>query len=219
MKGGSLQLRPRLRLGLQADRLRLPAWAISCLFALLFAPVARAQSNYTVSFNVSSLTVNESDNYAKLDVSVSAGTGSDVVTVQYATFDGTAKSPDDYQYTSGTLFFMGKVTTNSINIPIVKHYTTLLDRTFQVALSNPYNATLGAIKSCTVTITQSGNPPPPPPPGCTVQFSSGSYSVPRTGGSADIFVTLSPASNDVVTVQFATADGPAPTAPPRARIT
>lgn len=131
---------------------------------------------------------------------------SQTVTVQYATANGTATSPADYASTNGTLTFAPGETSKPITVSIVNDQITEGDETFTINLSNPQNATIGTGQS-TVTIKDGSGGGG----GTTyVQFSSPTYSVAEGAGSIAITVTLSASSPSDVTVNYATADGPAP---------
>lgn len=87
---------------------------------------------------------------------------SQAVTVRYATADGSAKQPDDYATTSGTLTFPPGQTTRTIAVPVKGDTTPEADETFTIALSAPANATL-ADASATGTITDDDDAPAAPP--------------------------------------------------------
>ena len=91
------------------------------------------------------------------DVSVTEGTGStasavftvtlsatstQVVTVGYATANGTATAPADFASTSGTLTFPAGVTTQTIAVPLVTDSVVEPNETFTVGLINAVNATI-----------------------------------------------------------------------------
>ncbi|HEX4996660.1 MAG TPA: Calx-beta domain-containing protein, partial [Terriglobia bacterium] len=73
------------------------------------------------------------------------------VTVSYATSNGTATTPSDYQSASGTLTFAAGVTTQTINVVVVGDRVKESNETFKVILSNPTGATI-ATSTATVTI-------------------------------------------------------------------
>src|SRR5437660_1197754 len=75
-----------------------------------------------------------------------------VVTVQYATTEGTAKAGADYQTTSGTLSFQPGQTAQMIMVPILSDQESEDFEAFTLGLSNPTNATLGTIAQATLTI-------------------------------------------------------------------
>jgi len=96
--------------------------------------------------------VNESDGTATLTVTLSSA-ASGVVTVDYATSDGTAVAGTDYTTASGTVTFQPGVTSQTITVGIIDN-DSYTDQTvyFTTALSNPSNATLGMPSDCTVNI-------------------------------------------------------------------
>ena len=82
------------------------------------------------------------------------------VTVNYATANGTATAGLDYTATTGTLNFAVGETTKTITIPILPDQIDELPETFTVTLSAPTGgATLGAITTATVTITDMDTTP------------------------------------------------------------
>jgi hypothetical protein len=66
-----------------------------------------------------------------------------VVTVAFATSDGTATAGSDYTATTGLLTFQPGVTTQTVVVPVVGDTAVEGDETFTVTLSNATNATLG----------------------------------------------------------------------------
>jgi len=67
---------------------------------------------------------------------------SQVVTVQYATTNGTATAGSDYVAKMGTLTFPLNTTTATIPVTVNGDTTTETNETFTVTLSNPVNATI-----------------------------------------------------------------------------
>lgn len=88
-----------------------------------------------------------------------SASSTDAVTVAYATSDGTAAAPDDYDATTGTLTFNAGTTTRDITVPV---RGDLLDEgtseTFTVTLSSPSSATI-ADGVATGTITDDDDCP------------------------------------------------------------
>ncbi|MFM9156856.1 MAG: Calx-beta domain-containing protein, partial [Dolichospermum sp.] len=76
-----------------------------------------------------------------------------IVSVNYATANGTATAGLDYTATIGTLTFAPGVTTQVINIPILNDSLNEANEIFTLALSSPTNAILGAGTAATTTIT------------------------------------------------------------------
>ena len=65
------------------------------------------------------------------------------MTVDYATADGTAHAPDDYQAGSGTLTFAAGQTTRTVTVPVNGDLLNETDETYFLNLSGPTNATIG----------------------------------------------------------------------------
>ena len=74
------------------------------------------------------------------------------VTVDFKTSDGTAQAPSDYATSSGTLTFKVGEQAKPITVSVVADTVMEPDESFNVALSNPVNATI-ADGSATGTIT------------------------------------------------------------------
>lgn len=90
----------------------------------------------------------------------------DPVSVSFATADGTATAPEDYQATSGQLVFRPGETSKSIGVLINGDTVYEPDETFGVTLSNAVNATIGRAAAQGVILNDDQPPPPPPPPKC-----------------------------------------------------
>ena len=122
------------------------------------------------------------------------------VTVNYATSDGTATSPTDYTATTGTITFAAGQTTEQIPVVIQGDTFNNVPETFNVTLSTPTNATI-ATGTGTGTIDDIAP---------TLSINNTTVTAPLTGTTTDDFtVTLSAASNQAVTVNYATSDGTA----------
>jgi hypothetical protein len=78
---------------------------------------------------------------ARLTVTLSAASTS-VVTVNYATVDGTAVSPSDYTHVSGTLTFAPGQVTKYIDVAIRDDLLGSASEQFSVVLSSPTGATI-----------------------------------------------------------------------------
>ena len=147
--------------------------------------------------------VSEGAGNAVFTVTLSAESD-DEVTVGYATSDGTATAEDDYTTTSGKLTFAAGDRTKTISVPVVDDTDVEQSETFTVTLSGASGATipLGS-ESGTGTIADNDGVQPPSLP----ELSIGDASVGEGAGNAVFTVTLSEASADEVTVDYATADG------------
>lgn len=79
----------------------------------------------------------------RLDLTVTlSNVSSDMVTVNYATSNGTALAPSDYTATSGTLTFQPGETSRTISIAIKGDRKREPDETFSMQLDNPVGATI-----------------------------------------------------------------------------
>ena len=129
-----------------------------------------------------------------------ANTG--VVSVNFATTNGTAVAGQDYYQTNGTLIFSNGIALQSFSIPIINNHVMQGDRSFQVLLFT--NAlTLGSPQllppsMATVTITDNVS---------GLSFSSPAYQVNENGNHAVITVLRSGYTNSSVTVDFSTVSG------------
>ena len=155
----------------------------------------------TVEFSASTYTVAEEGGSATITATLSAASGL-TATVAYATSDGTATAGADYTAASGTLTFAPGVTSQTFAVSVTDDATDEADETVSLTLSTPSNATLGTTDTATLTITDNDDAP-------TVQFSSSTYTVAESSGSATITATLSAASGLTATVAYATSDGTA----------
>ncbi|HXG67024.1 MAG TPA: Calx-beta domain-containing protein, partial [Blastocatellia bacterium] len=128
-----------------------------------------------------------------------------VVTVQFATvLGGTATAGVDYQVTSGTLTFSPGETSKTFQVLVIGDTQDEPDKTILVRLSNPSGATLSDPDGVG-TIQDDDDAPQ-----SALSITDASLTEGNTGTTSMSFtVNLSPASTQVVTVQFATANGTA----------
>jgi aldose sugar dehydrogenase len=103
-------------------------------------------------FNAASSYVPESGGSALITVT-RLGSTSAPAAVDYATSDGTAVSPSDYQATSGTLHFAAGEAFKTFYVPIVDDLFVEGNETVKLSLSNPAGgAFLGSPNTATLTI-------------------------------------------------------------------
>ena len=138
---------------------------------------------------------------SRFEVTLSASSAQ-VVTVGYATADGTAVEGADYTGVTGTLRFEAGETAKTIEVATVDDGTQESTENFGVKLSNPNGATLSDDEG-TGTITDDDG-------SVSVPALSIADAAPVVEGVTSRFeVTLSASSAQLVTVGYATADGTA----------
>jgi hypothetical protein len=123
------------------------------------------------------------------------------VTVNFATADGSAVQPGDYQSTSGTLTFIPGETSKTITVPVNGDITNEPNETFFVNLSNAVNATISDNQGLGVIL----NDDTP-----VLNFSLVNYTVSESGGSAQITVNRTGDPLPAVAVDYLTTDNSNP---------
>ncbi|MFN8494903.1 MAG: Calx-beta domain-containing protein [Caldilineaceae bacterium] len=155
----------------------------------------------SVQFSTAAFAVNENVTSGKATITVTLSAPSaKQVSVSYATDNGTALAELDYTSTSGALVFNPGETSKTFAVQITNDNVVEPNETVNLTLSNPANATLGAIATATLTLINDDR---------TVAFASANYGVGAKTSAATITVTLSSASNTPVNVNYATSDGTA----------
>ena len=140
-------------------------------------------------------TVVEAAGRVTLTVALSLASGK-IVTVDYATADGTAAAPDDYTAASDTLTFTPGDESKTVDVTIISDTDDEDDEAFTFTLTNADNATL-VTSSATVTI------------GDNPALSVADVEVNEDAGSAVFTVSLDMAGSFQLTVDYATSDGTA----------
>ncbi|MEY2508152.1 MAG: hypothetical protein QOH01_2481 [Verrucomicrobiota bacterium] len=160
----------------------------------------------TIQFNPTSYTVNEAAGQVVLTVTANRlGDANTLISVNYATRDGSATAGQDYGQQSGTIVFGSGEIQKQITIGISND--TLLENAenFFVDLANPQNASLKSDGSNTATITiaddDSGT--------STIQFSSASYSVSESDGAVTLTVVRSGGVQLAASANYTTVNGTA----------
>lgn len=153
----------------------------------------------TLSINdVSIVEGNRGQRSAVFAVTLSAASTQSVA-VNYATSNGTAAAGTDYRSRSGTLTFTAGVTSTTISVPVLGDKLPEPNETFNVTPGNAVNATIQRSVGIGTIVDDDAPQPSVSVNDVTVQES----------GSAVFTVTLSVASQNTVTVAYATADGTA----------
>jgi hypothetical protein len=123
------------------------------------------------------------------------------VTAHYTTSDNSATSGIDYTTTTGTVTFAPGVTSQHINVPVLARTVKTGDKSFFLTLSTPVNALVsGQSQDLGYILDTNFNP--------GISVNDVSKNRPTSGSTNETFaVTLSPASANTVTVNYATSDG------------
>lgn len=169
------------------------------------ADVGAFESRPTSILQFSSAAYAVSEGTASAIITVKrTGSLAGTVTVNYFTSDGTAKAGQDYTAPCGTLTFTANQASKTFTIPITGDALDEPNETVNLGLVNPTgSARLGAPSTAVLTINDNDLPPKLSINNATVtEGDSGSL-------NATVTVTLSPASIQTVTVNYATADGTA----------
>ncbi|MEM7113031.1 MAG: Calx-beta domain-containing protein [Chloroflexota bacterium] len=127
-----------------------------------------------------------------MTVTLSAPSGQPIF-VNFDTSDDTAVSGDDYTAVSETLAFAVGETEQTVDIPILDDVGEEELESFNVALSNVANATLGTPDTATVTIQDDDAAP-------LISFEAAFYTVDEAAGTAVVPVTLVGVTDKTVTV-------------------
>src|SRR5206468_2546174 len=128
------------------------------------------------------------------------------ITVDFATADDRTSAADgDYVAASGTVTFLPGVTSQPVAVTVNGDTKFEPNETFFVNLSNPVNATISDNQGAGTIVNDDGQP--------TISISDVSQNEGNAGPTVFTFtVSLSSASFQTITVDFATADGTATTA-------
>jgi glucose/arabinose dehydrogenase len=156
----------------------------------------------TISINDVAVTEgNAGTTTAGFTVSLS-NASSQTITVNYATANNTATAGSDYVTTSGTVTFTPSQTTQPISVTVNGDLANELNETFLVNLSGASNATISDNQG-TGTITDDDSQP-------TLSINDVAVAEGNAGTvNANFTITLSAASGQTVSVQYATANNTA----------
>jgi len=152
----------------------------------------------------SSPTFSVTDNGGAATIAITrSGGSSGVVSVSYATSDGTATNGHDYTAVAGTLTLNDGVVSNSFTVPVISQSSSAPDKTVNLRL---YVATGGAtlgVTNAVLTIINHNYLPG------HISFSSGIYSTNENSGAALITVNRLGGSSGTMTVTMFTKNGSA----------
>ncbi|MBI3414274.1 MAG: hypothetical protein HY043_02965 [Verrucomicrobia bacterium] len=166
---------------------------LTCLIGLAVPRFGLAQP--TIQFTTTSYTVTENAGQATLTVQRTVDLTT-LVSVDFATADGTATNEFKYTAVSGTLSFGAGETNKVIAVPILNDGLVGGAKNFRVSLSNPTGgAVLGTRTNVLVSITDNDTP-------LTVEFAK--YEVREDEAAVVIGVLRGNDGNQTVTVDYAT---------------
>ncbi|MFL6543325.1 MAG: Calx-beta domain-containing protein [Chthoniobacterales bacterium] len=161
----------------------------------------------TLQFGAATYSASEGAGAVAIKITRSGGIGL-VVSVNYATANGSATAGSDYISQAGTVTFASGETQKTISIPINEDSFVENDETFAVMLSSPSaGAALGNPSKTTVTIVDDDAT------GNKVQFSPVNYTASEQPGNSTVALTVTATRigdpNTSISVQYATRDGSA----------
>lgn len=190
-----------------------PAWPASGGFnygltGFKFADTAGMFAAGSLQFDSASYTISESGVTATIVVTRTEDSEG-AVSIDFATSNGTATSGQDYSTTFGTLFWAdGDSEVKGFTIPISDDSASEGNETVNITLSNSVGgAVIGSPNPVTLTIVDNETPTIP-----SLSINDVSQAEGNGPNQMTFPVTLSSASTQTVTVNYATADGTA-TAP------
>lgn len=159
----------------------------------------------TLAFSAATYTVAEDGGTATISVNRTGGSSGEA-RIDYATSNGTATAGAgaDYITTSGTLIFANGVTTRTFTVAVNDDTLDEPDETVNLTLSNPQGTGgLGSPSTAVLTITD--NDPAP-----SISINDVTLNEGNSGTTSFTFnVSLSAASDQIVMVNYQTADGTA----------
>lgn len=189
------------------------------------AQAASRNPKGTFRFTSNAFVVAESMGSATIAV-VRTGGAEGMVSVDYATSDGSGINGTDYSTTKGTLTFENKQTSKTFGIPITNSVLAQGNKTVTITLSNITNgATLGVPATATLTITDNqGNTDAASStaavtsassssssvnPAGTLSLAANAFMVNETSGTLTVTVRRDGGSTGAVGINYATIDGSA----------
>jgi chitinase len=154
------------------------------------------------SMSIADASVNEGSGVATVTVSLSAASGR-AISVNFATANGSASAGQDYTSTSGSLSFPAGTTSRTISVPVLNDALDEPSESFNVNLSAAVNASI-ADGVAAVSIADND-----PQPTLAISDFTASEGANGTTKTFTFTVTLSAASGQTVTVNYATANNTA----------
>ena len=159
----------------------------------------------SVAFSAASYPVNEDAGQVTVTLS-RTGDATTAFTVNFTTTDGTAVAGTDFTGQTNTpVSFAANETTKAVNITIARRAGFQGSRAFNIALSSPSGAILGAQSSAAVAIAEVDPQP------ATLVFGNAAFTAAENvaGGTVAIAITRSGVTTAAGSVTFSTANGTA----------
>lgn len=156
---------------------------------LALVPAARLQ------FSAATYSIGENGPTATITIN-RVGSSDGIVTVNFATTNGTATAPQDYADSDQVVTFASGQSTRTVTIPIVSDLLDEANETVNLMLSGPVgNAVLGGQSTAVLTITDDDAGP-------TVTLSTAPATIAEDAGEAIVTATLSAISGQDVIVDL-----------------
>lgn len=154
-----------------------------------------------VQTSATGYTVNEEEPAAKVTV-IRGGDPSVTATVHLETTNGTAQESTDFSAVSADVAFAAGERSKQVAIPLLHRGTGDGDQHFNVALSSPRGAILGAQSGSVVRLADSTAPP-------AIQWDADSYTAREGQGTVAVTLVRTGLARAAATVHYATQDGSA----------
>ncbi|MDQ3712260.1 MAG: FG-GAP-like repeat-containing protein [Acidobacteriota bacterium] len=131
------------------------------------------------TLTINNVTLNEGNNViTAFNFTVTlVGASSQTVTVNFATTNGTATAPDDYQSAAGSLSFAPGETIKTVTVLVIGDTEVEPNETFTVNLSNPTNATISNGQGTGTILDDDA---------CIYSISPTSINIPASGASINV---------------------------------
>ena len=170
---------------------------------------AAANPAGNIRFTIDKFTVDENKGSAQISV-VRTGGEEGSVSAEYSLEDGTAKSGEDYEVSSGVINFAGGETSKMFSMKINEDEVSEGDETVKIKLSNPSGgAKLSTPHSAVLTIKDNEKSSSSSSANGSIEFSALAYDVAESASGAEITVVRNGSSSSKATVTYSMNSGTA----------
>lgn len=174
-------------------------------YATRLIQTPRAPSPGRLQFSAANYSISEAGPSATVSVSRTGGNRG-IVSIDYATSDGSAVAGIDYIASAGRLTFGDGILSQRIAVPILEDTRYEGNEAFELTLNNPRGGVvLGTPAGAVLTIMENDAPPP----AGSFSFDNARYLIGEGAGSVNVSVTRSGGSFGAASVDYASADGTA----------